>query len=254
MAYLLQFGTYVFPGTYWLAETPRSQTIGRGKLPRQHGARQLRGFLDEHRFTVRGGDRLECGMGATPLRDKLDALYAALAGQGPVNFYAGESDRFYRCVQCEAVSPILEGRWGERVARVDISLVTDDPFRYSTTENANTEAIAASGETWVVPTGGNAPAAPVIEATVGGAGAQTIAFEIENQTTGQAFTLAGTVVGGQVIVVDPLAETVMIGSQDRMDLFDGEFLSLAVGANTLAETYTSGSLTQVKTIWRNRWY
>jgi hypothetical protein len=101
---------------------------------------------------------------------------------------------------------------------------------------------------------GNAPAAPELRLTVGGSGEVTLAATVTNETTGEAFSLDGTVEGGDIILVNTLEETVLIGAANRMDLFDGLFPLLALGENTFSVEVCSAVLTNLDVYWRSRWY
>jgi hypothetical protein len=81
-----------------------------------------------------------------------------------------------------------------------------------------------------------------------------LAATVENITTGEAFSLTGTVPDGTVIKVNSLDETVQIGDTDRMDLFDGLFPLLALGDNTIRVTEANEQITNLDVYWRNRWY
>jgi len=99
---------------------------------------------------------------------------------------------------------------------------------------------------------GNAYAQPQLAMTMDGTG--TIAATITNITTGEAFTLFGPVISGQVIVVDSLAESVTIAGVDAMALFEGIFPRLAVGTNQFVVAYNATGITDFVLTWSNRWY
>jgi hypothetical protein len=77
---------------------------------------------------------------------------------------------------------------------------------------------------------------------------------VENITTGESFTLQGTVPDGTEIRVNSLDETVLIGDDDRTDLFDGLFPLLALGNNTIRITEPNEVISNLDVYWRNRWY
>jgi len=250
VSYVLQFGSYVFPKGFYPAEEPLASQVSAAKLPRADGARVLTGLLEKKVLKVRGGLIHDSGLS---VRTKVDALKAALQG-GPANLYF-DSDRYWRQVQKESSSFGYEsGTHYGRIVTVEIDFVTGDPFVYEVAAQNVSQAIASSPTTVPVTAGGNAPALPQWSLTVGGVGAVTLAATVTNTTTGEAFTLAGAVSGGDVIVVDSLAETVKIGGVDKMSLFDGLFPKLAVGANSIQIAYTSGTISNFAADWNNRWY
>ena len=100
---------------------------------------------------------------------------------------------------------------------------------------------------------GNLYALPEMTFEVGGNGTQLINWTITNNATGDYFTLAGSVMGGDEIVVNSVRKTVLIGTTDRRDLFNLLFLTLVEGANEIEVTRTAGILRCVTTTWQSRW-
>lgn len=252
MSYLLKYNSYTFPATFYPADMAIVNRVPVEGLPRADGGRALAGYLDSRRVLIRGGLLRD---NAATLRSKLDSLRGALYGSRPGTLYFGDSDRYLRLCEAEDIRLPFEPTWFSRICNgIEIPFVTPDPYFYAVAASSDTWTVTGSAQTRSVTTAGNAPCAPAFSITVGGVGAQTIAFTITNQTTGESFTLAGAVTGGDVIVVDTLAQTVVIGTTDKIALFDGLWPRLAVGANTLLESYTGGSITQVVTTWNNRWF
>lgn len=250
----LAFGSYEFPNTFHAADDNLDWLIPSIKAARRHGGHSLAATLREKRITVRGGIIKGPFNRDITLREELDALRAALALQ-PQNLYF-EPDRYWRNVRVEMFrNPYGPTHYCRIAEGVEILFVTEDPFQYAVDESSDTWAAPTTGTTRAVSVGGNAPSQPTFAVTVGGSGSQTIAFTIENETTGESFTLTGTALGGEVITVNTLAQTVMIGAVDEIDLFDGQFPQFTADTdNTLQVTITSGSITSIVTTWRNRWY
>jgi hypothetical protein len=252
MAYRLRFGTYDFPDslTYNL-QSFRSATPS-GKRLRAHGARVPVGRLAERRVEVRGLLKQES---ASSLQAQLDDLREAVMS-GPATLYL-PNDRHLRNVQKDdGGQDRYDNTWPERIVEVALDLITGDPYLYSDTQSSDlTNALSSSPTTVTVNNAaGTAPAAPELRLTVGGSGDVTLAATVTNETTEEVFTLAGSVSGGDVIVINSLEHTVRIGSTDRFDLFDGLFPALALGNNSITIAWTSGSLTNLDATWRSRWY
>ena len=256
---LIKFGTYTFPPGFRVESIPGSRIMGASPAPRNDGGRVLTGYMGPKRIEI-AGDLIQGPIAnAADWRGSFDSLIAAIAS-GPADLYAGYDDRYFRRMQCET-HPRNFTRFG-RIGGVDLSFLGPDPFEYVAGNlNARNQAISGSGETWTVTnSSGNAPAAPKISVTVGGSGAQTIAFTITNESTDESFTLAGAVTAGNVIIIDPLAEgtptdpKVTINSVDKMTLFDGVFPRLAIGANSWLAAYTSSTITAVRLEWRGRYW
>lgn len=255
MSYLLKLGDYTFANTWHIAADGREMIVGSAKLARNHGGRLLPGTLGPKRFMVRGGLFRELRSDShTALRTALDSLYSELLADGPQTLYYGEDDRYYRCVQVERVNPTFTPTSFLRFAEIEVEMIGPDPFRYSTTQTSDTWSAPSSGGTRSITAGGNAPALPKFTITVGGSGSQSVAFTLANNTTGESFTLQGTVSAGDVIVVDSLLKTVKIGSTNEIDLFDGQFPKLNVGANTLQVTISTSSITSIVTTFNARYW
>lgn len=250
MTYLLQYGSYVFPNTFTYQEIGRQIVVPATKVVHFDGARVSRSFLDARKIQVRGSLLANTG---TALQTQRDAMKAALAA-APQNLYL-ESGRYLRNCYVDDAPETYDPTWPERITDAKFTFLTGDPFFYETAvQSFPTNAIAASPTTISLTAGGNATAAPALALTVGGAGVISLSASLVNNTTGESFTLVGSVMGGDVITVDTLALTVRIGSTDRYDLFDGLFPHLAVGANSLVVTYGAGTLTNLSAVWQNRAY
>ncbi len=255
MSYVIKFGSYTFPAGFHPASQPSSRVIGASKLPRVDGARLATGYLDRKQLIVRGGIIKGPLNPTNDVNAGLDSLRAALAA-APANLYFGRTDRYYRNCQAEQTQiPYDATGYGRIADQVEILFTTGDPFEYSDTATSPAaHNVAASGENWTLTTAGNAPSMPALSVTVAGVGAKSINITITNQTTGESFVLAGSVTGGDVIVVDSLQQTVTISGVDKMALFDGRWISLKAGANTMLETYSGDAPSSIAATWRDRWW
>ncbi len=247
----LVYGNYTFPAGWAPADVSLVSAVPVSKRPRTDGSKALTGTLEARRVLLRGGF---IG-GATDLRTKMDAMLRELHRNRGASLYL-DTDRYLREVEVlEARLPFDQIGWGARLLAAEVELLAGDPFFYSTTETTDTWNAPASLDTRVVTNGGDAPARPEYRITVGGAGAQTIGYRLDNLTTGKYVTLAGAVTGGDVIKVNTQAETVLIGSTDKISLADGWLRTwLNAGNNTLKITITAGSITSIATVYRNAYY
>lgn len=246
------FGSFTFPRGFHVADMSGDSEVTSSKLPRTDGGTRPNGTLEKKQIVVRGGIIKKP---SSTMRTQWDALKAGL-NQGKQSLYL-ESDRFYREVQkVRFSSGFGPTHYSRIVDSIQITFEAGDPYQYDNTETQSlTNAISSSptSKTLTV-AGGNASAMPELRLTVGGAGAITLAATITNTTTGEAFTLTGVVAGGDLIKVNSLDETVLIGTTDKTSLFEGVFPKLAVGANTITIAYSSGTITNLAGVWRNRWY
>jgi Phage tail protein len=253
VSYSLKFGSYSLPSAFAVMSTPQASQVAVNTVPRADGGRVSTRYIGTGVIGLEGGVARDLGSASdTAIRTSLDTLKSNL--QGIQNLYT-HTDRYWRnCVlrTFDIMSPAPT--MPLRMQRVKLEFVTPDPYQYSTTTTTDGRSISATAQTQATTNGGNAPALPAISVTVGGSGAVTIAFTITNSTTGEVFTLAGAVTGGDVIIVDSLAQTVTIGGVDKTSLFDGVFPTLAVGANTILEAYSAGTITDLSIAHNARYY
>ncbi len=100
MAYLLQFGTYVFPNTIRPSDESSGHDTAPQPLPRRSGALTQIGRREPTILQLRGDLTA-----ATP--DALDALEMALKAacyNGKQDLYFGRDDRFYKDAQLKSFS------------------------------------------------------------------------------------------------------------------------------------------------------
>lgn len=252
MTYLLQFGSYQLPPTFYVSSAESNRIVPSAKLPRADGSRILVGYLDAKKITVRGAvvcASLSTGGGA-PVRTQLDSLKAALAS-GPANFTTA-TDRYWRNCQVSEYSDGYEATEFSRIATVQFTVLSPDPWSYEVATQTPSRAITASGQTLAATNNGNAYAFPLFSVTVGATG--TLSATITNSTTGESFTLNGAVTAGDVFVIDCLNQSVTRAGIDVTAYFDGYFLRLLPGANTITVAYTSSTLTNLALNWNNRWW
>jgi phage-related protein len=258
----LTYGTYEFPLGFYLSDKGRSWLVPSQKVARGDGARDQVAFREGRRVIISGklfSDSADLlSVGTADLRTKVDALAAALASQ-PQSLYV-ESDRYWRNARVRTM-PEVYGPTGQCRFTEDISVefAVADPFEYSVTSNTITWSSPVNGSTTTVTAGGTAYALPSIVITLGGVGATSLDITLTNTTTIESFRLVtdsvtGTLNGGDVITVDCLNQTVTIAGVDRMDLFDGEWISLSVGSNTWSLSRTLGTIASIVPTWANRYH
>lgn len=246
----LIYGDYEFSPTWYPAEDGLEWSPAVTPLARAHGGRAIDFYLKPRRLLVKGGE-IKGPFDSSDLHTRIDAILAALGAQPQELTFVPEW--YWRDVRVEYFrNPYGPTHYCRIAADMEISFLARDPFQYARLGSSDTWSAPTNAATHTIDVGGAVLARPSFAFTVGGVGAQTISWVLTNNTTGEAFTLAGDVTGGQVIHVDCLDQTVLIGTTDEIALFDGEFMGLDVGTNTLAITITTGSITSIVTTWRNR--
>lgn len=248
-------GDWTLPLGFKIIEDPQPRTVPVQKLSRAHGARVQTGYLAEKRFRIEGGF-YKGPLDTSAIRPKIDSLRAALAN-APFTLHI-YSDRHYKNVQTDGPVDSYVPTGFNRFADISIPLITGDPFHYQNTETVDiwtpgTNRTLTVRENSDLDTGlSSPPVAPTFKFTVGGAGAVTIDWRWQNTTTDQEIALAGSVNGGDVIVVDCLNQTCTISGTDKMNLFDGQWLQLPVGDNAMSLTQTTGTVSQIESRWQER--
>lgn len=125
------------------------------------------------------------------------------------------------------------GELPTRAVRFFIDLVAPDPFFYSTTESTSgVSTISASPQSFTVTNNGGVYCHPKIE--VKAVGADKTNVKLSNTTNGQYVQFTGTIVNGQTLIFDCVAQKVTNGAQNGLASFLGDSkLSLMAGANNL---------------------
>lgn len=244
----LKYGNYTLPETITIRQDDYAWVVSRAKLPRAAGSVTLPGILNEKKFRLEGGIFRPLGTNtAHYLRGQVDAIRAAFAVND--KFYL-DLDRYYENCHVENFAHNYDGNSQFRMCFMAADIITGDPFAWETA--INTTNLITSLD--LVTVGGNAPSLPKFSFTVSTSG--TVNALIINNNTGEAFTLNGSVNNGDIILIDSFAQTVTISGVDRMDLFDGLWVSLQSGvvnnftiSLTGVPTFSAQSIT-----WQNRWF
>jgi len=134
------------------------------------------------------------------------------------------------------------------------TLIAHYPFWISETEHTD-DRVPTSGVGYTITNNGNAPARVKIEITAP-AGGISDAIKIENQTNGQSFQYRGNVAAAEVLEVDNRYDTddfqVLNDGADAIVDYEGDFIELDPGENTIVFTGTAGAA--VKIYHRDTWY
>lgn len=183
-----------------------------------------------------------------------DALVAALEN-GEQNLTL-HSDR-YIPARLSAFTTDYDPTSLSRYCFVAFDMIAETPFWLSATQYTDTWSSPADGNTRAINAGGgDVDALPIFAITAGGTGTLDIGLAVTVHGIARSFTLNGAVTSGDVLLVDTALEQVTLQATgaDKMSLFDGEFLKLGIGSNTLTLTSPSGvSVSQIVTSWRRRW-
>lgn len=125
-----------------------------------------------------------------------------------------------------------------RAADFDWIMLIPGVFYYSLQMYRTKQSLASSPVIFTVTTNGTALTRPVITITAGGSNITTLT--IENLTTGQLMSYAGTIVAGNSLVIDCTALTVLNnGNDDFANISNDTEIDLLPGANQFRITSTA---------------
>ena len=245
--YSLKLGSYTFPSTFHPSSTPSDTRLGVVEVPRRDGVVVGTPTLKEKIVNVKGMLRADT---PTALRTAMDSLLAAVNGDRQ-KLYLWD-DRYIWANKIAFATDYDETSF-KRYCFVSIDFLCDKALWEAETESTDTWSSPSHGATHGIVVGGNAPAEPVFEITVGATGN----LDVELALPDGSFSLTGQVTSGDVLVVDCAEETVTldVDDSDYMSQFDLVFLELSGGAtNTLTFSNTGVAVSQIVTTWRDRWY
>lgn len=183
------------------------------------------------------------------LRTNIDALHAGLLGQGLAKL-TKDNERYIYC-QLKDFSYAYDHL--TRRATWSAHFIAHYPFWLAETATED-DRTPTSGVGYTLTNSGNAPTRVKIEFTPTAEMADDC--KIENTTTGEYFQYRGTVAIGDVLEIDNRYDTddfqVLNDSADDHTNFEGDFITLNAGDNTIVFTGTAS--TAVKITYRNCWY
>jgi len=184
------------------------------------------------------------GAGYDTLRTNLDALHAGLIGQGLAKL-TKDNERYIYC-QLKDFSYAYDHLTTR--ATWSVSFIAHFPFWLAETPTEVTTLANA------INNAGNAPTRAKIEITANGA--ITDACRLDNSANNQSFQYRGTIAAAKKLEVDNRYDTddfeVLNDSVDDIANFEGDFITLNAGDNTLA--YTGTAYASIKITYRNCWY
>lgn len=244
MAYRLRFGSFDFPGTIRPNGTDAPVDLGEQERPRGDGSVTQPGRRKSRSVTLRGS------ITATSA-DNLQAVYDGMRAACSIGvkgaLWFGRDDR-YANAQVESWTDDTEdGMLYGVVVNIQVGFRLADPWWYAT--SATTATLTTSGGT--VTPGGNGPAAPAWSITIGTGGTGTVT--LTNSTTGEAATLTGTFISGDIIVIDRANYTVSINGVAAFGLLGGRIPTLAAGANTIAASATTVTISALSCVFTARY-
>lgn len=228
-------------------EIRNSKPVATHNLPHQDGAIAETAKLGPKTITV-SGDIV--GSSYDTLRGYLDSLSAALA-DGLQKFTL--DDERYIMAQMRDFSYSYDHV--TRRATWTASFTAHFPFWLSETLKSDVRA-PTSGVGYTVANAGNAPTRVKAKVTAPAGGPIINMCQLENTTRSELCKFTGTIAAAKILEIDNRVDTddfeVLNDSVDAHTSFEGDFLNLSSGNNTIEYTGTAGATIGV--YWRDAWY
>jgi len=234
----VKFGTLALDSTNNITCRPptekNSKPVQTVNIPCTDGAIAEEAKLGPKTITIEGDI---AGSDYDDLRTNLGALKAGLLGQGIAKLTI-DNERYINC-QCKDFSYAYDHM--TRRATWSATFIAHYPFWQAETATED-EDTPTSGVGYTVTNAGNAPARCKIEIL---ADAETAdSCKIQNTTTGKTFQYRGTIAAADVLEVDNRYDTddfeVLNDGADDMDNYEGDFITLDPGENTIVYTGVAG--------------
>lgn len=185
------------------------------------------------------------------LRSNLDALKAAMEAVSEQKLTL-DDDRF---LMAQYTGFSYSYATLRTFADFSFDLIASDPLWLSETLSED-ERTPTSGVGYTIANAGNAPTRVKVTLTKTGSGDVVDDIQLENVTTGELFKYRGTLLSGDALLVNNRVDSqdlaVENDSVDDIAHFEGDFITLSPGNNTIKYSGTPG--VQVKLNYREAWY
>lgn len=244
----LKFGALTFNSTTTVTDikTRAKKSPKLSKIPKTEGSIAESGLIESIIISIEGD---VYGADYDTKRTNLDILKAAF--NNGLQKFTKDDDR-YIMAQLDNLDDddILLRNLSHWAA----TLVAHNPFWLSETEHIDTRT-PTSGVGYTINNAGNAPVRVKIEVTAP-AGGIADNCQIENTTRGELMKYRGTIAAAKVLEVDNRYDTdyfeVLNDGVDGHADFEGDFIMLSPGDNTIEYTGTAGA--SIKISYRDGWY
>ena len=137
------------------------------------------------------------------------------------------------------------------IATWSATFIASYPYWLAATGSSTTKVIGtdvASGEGFTIANAGNAPARVKVEITAP-AGGISDDIQIDNNTTSESMKYRGDLAASKVLEIDNRYDTddfeVLNDGEDDTANFEGDFITLNPGNNTIVFTGTTGSSVKI---------
>jgi phage-related protein len=237
--FTLTFGTYSFPNQTFEVERYTTQSeVSSDRIPRAHGSKVQAPYLKERKIQVSG--KLHNSTQAAT-ETQFIAMQQALLFQVEKSFQMSSS-KYINCY-CEKIDPRPAQGTDRAVLEVDINLVAANPFFYSTGASYSFSGVVPAGvSNFSIDNNGTVFSEPIFNFY---AATMTITdgVSVANLTNGKGMRYRGVVSRGTTLKINCETFEVLNNGVDGMSWFEGDFLTLEPGTNSLRAvglTYTLG--------------
>lgn len=227
-------------------EIQEQKTINTHKIPKTDGSLAETGRRDFITISIEG---TIANTDYDALRTSLDALKAAF--QNGLQQFTLDDDRYITAQLSSFDKRYVRMR---TLIEFKASFIAHFPFWLALVETDDSRT-PVSGVGYVITNNGNAPARCKITIT---ALSSPIVdnIQIQNLTNGKSFQYRGTLLGYQSLVADNRYSTddfaVTNNSVDDTQNYEGDFITLEAGANTIVFTGAVGAVVDIK--YKDCWY
>jgi len=248
---VLNLGTFLLDGSHDIAieqiNVKVAKTLSKADLPKAHGSVIPIALRKEITAKIRG---TVIGSDYDDLRSNLDDIKSALEKTSEQKLTM-DDDR-YLMVQYQDFD--YSYKTLRRFAEFSFGLVASNPFWLSQALVTDTRS-PQSGVGYVIANNGNAP--PRIRVTIkNNTGASLVdAIKLQNTTRGETFQYRGTLASGKSLVVNNRmdADDFIVANDGTNDIknFEGDFLMLSPGNNTIVFISSGAPNVEVKLEYRD---
>lgn len=229
---------YTFNKTFHIDSTPFKIKVNKKDIAFSHGAVDIGDSKVEERYvTIKG---TIWGRSDSEFEANLNALFAAIYKQDQTLYY--DNEKYIAFTKVVSVTPSPEKGADLRAWTISIQFLAEDPFWYYVAESTKDQAITDSSILFDVVNEGNIEVYPVISVRNDGT---YLPFTLRN-LTGASLVFRYDEFGfieGATVVVDCVEGTVKRNGTNTLRYFDGAFLNLVAGTNTLQlEGLTYGNI------------
>ncbi len=219
-----------------------AKSIQEFDLPKFHGSVVPIGKRKTLNVRIRG---TITGSNYDNLRSKLDDLKGAFEGSSEQNLTLDDD----RILKVQYRNFAYSYKTLRTFADFSVDLVASDPFWYGSSVTTHDENPAISTTPFVVNNPGNAPSR--VRVRISNASGNIIDnCRLENQTTGETMQYRATVLMGKNLVINNRMDSedlsVTNDGVDDIKNFEGDFLTLNPGDNTLVFTGTGSTRIEIE--------